>query len=348
MPKASIIVPVYNVEEYLEECIRSLFDQTETDFEIIAVNDGSTDKSGIILDKLAKEDSRLRVIHKENEGVSASRNLGLDLAVGEWITFVDSDDWCESEMLETALRYANENEKYEIVIFSLNTRYKKVVEGVSNSLLPYAEGNVSDHREDIELCAMSRFYSDNNIKSGFLSIGGACAKLVKRSLIEKLDRRFNKLLIRAQDTVFWMELFEHAQEICYIDKPLYNYRRWSGSVSYGDRFIPDSNVAFDELIREYESFADRYHKDERFQYAIELRAFSVIQWSLKHNYANKKNLKSLRIRKREFAKFISREPYCSAIRNVPTTLAPRMLWLLRRKWYYSCIILYTLFIAKSD
>ena len=100
MPKISIIVPVYNVEKYLGKCIESILNQTFRDFELILVDDGSTDSSGKICDEYSLKDSRIKVIHKENGGLSSARNTGLDIAKGEYIGFVDSDDWIEMDMYE--------------------------------------------------------------------------------------------------------------------------------------------------------------------------------------------------------------------------------------------------------
>ena len=91
-PKVSVIVPVYNVEKLLQRCIDSILAQTFTDFELLLIDDGSKDKSGEICDEYAAKDSRIRVFHKQNGGVSTARNLGIDKAQGEWIYFVDSDD----------------------------------------------------------------------------------------------------------------------------------------------------------------------------------------------------------------------------------------------------------------
>lgn len=96
----SVIVPVYNAEEYLRKCIDSILCQTYSDLELLLINDGSTDSSGYVCDEYAVIDDRVRVIHKENGGVSSTRNLGLGLAKGEWITFVDADDWIENETYE--------------------------------------------------------------------------------------------------------------------------------------------------------------------------------------------------------------------------------------------------------
>ena len=114
MPKISIIIPVYNVEKYLKKCIDSVLAQTFTDFECILVDDGSWDNSPAICDEYAGKDKRVKVIHKENGGVSSARNAGLDVAQGEWIGFVDSDDWIEHDMLEKMYMKAF-SENYDMV-----------------------------------------------------------------------------------------------------------------------------------------------------------------------------------------------------------------------------------------
>jgi len=100
MPKISVIIPVYNVENYLEKCLLSVMWQTFNDIEIICVNDGSTDNSRIILEKYQKRDSRIKIIDKENGGLSSARNAGMKVATGEFYSFIDSDDWIENTMLE--------------------------------------------------------------------------------------------------------------------------------------------------------------------------------------------------------------------------------------------------------
>lgn len=115
-PFLSIIVPVYNVEQYLEKCICSILGQSFGDFELILINDGSIDKSGLLCEEYAKKDKRIRTIHQENAGLSAARNAGIDIAEGEYITFVDSDDWIEPETYETAVEFLQSNH-LEVVCF---------------------------------------------------------------------------------------------------------------------------------------------------------------------------------------------------------------------------------------
>ena len=117
MPVISIIVPVYNAEKYLHRCIDSILSQTFTDFELLLIDDGSTDSSSIICDDYLREDSRVRVFHKKNGGVSSARNMGLDNAKGKWITFVDSDDFISSNFCEILL----DNENEDLVICSFET-----------------------------------------------------------------------------------------------------------------------------------------------------------------------------------------------------------------------------------
>ncbi|MBO5172486.1 MAG: glycosyltransferase family 2 protein [Bacteroidaceae bacterium] len=127
MPKISVIVPVYNTEKYLHRCVDSILAQTFSDFELLLINDGSKDKSATICDEYAAKDSRVSVFHKENGGVSSARNLGLDCAKGEWITFVDSDDWLGNKYLENLI--INVKRNIELVIsFSYSVFKDKIGE----------------------------------------------------------------------------------------------------------------------------------------------------------------------------------------------------------------------------
>ena len=113
-PLISVIVPVYNVEQYLPKCIDSILAQTYENLEIILVEDGTKDSSGVICDEYAAKDARIRVIHKENGGLSSARNAGMEIARGEYFGFVDSDDWIEPEMYENLMALA---QKYDADVF---------------------------------------------------------------------------------------------------------------------------------------------------------------------------------------------------------------------------------------
>ena len=103
MSKISVIVPVYKVEAYLDRCVKSILDQTFEDFELILVDDGSPDRCGVMCDGWAAKDRRIRVIHKENGGLSDARNAGINAALGDWLTFIDSDDYVHPNMFQVLL-----------------------------------------------------------------------------------------------------------------------------------------------------------------------------------------------------------------------------------------------------
>jgi len=203
MPKISIIVPVYNVEEYLVKCLDSLVNQTLKDIEIICINDGSTDFSPDILQCYAKKDSRIKVIDKENEGVSAARNTGLDAATGDYILFVDSDDWIDQTTCEQV--YAKiVTDSSDLVVF------KHI--SVSNSKA--VEVNFLDK---LETCINFKF--SNAPDDFYYIITGACAKLYKNT-----NLRFHKNLIKGEDTnFFWEYCLKFNPKISILDKSLYYY-----------------------------------------------------------------------------------------------------------------------------
>lgn len=119
-PKISIIVPVYKAEPYLKKCIDSILNQTFKDFELILVDDGSPDRCGEICDEYALKDSRIKIIHKENGGQSSARNVGLDIAQGEYIGFVDSDDWIEPDMYKKLFKVLK-NDNVDMAICNINS-----------------------------------------------------------------------------------------------------------------------------------------------------------------------------------------------------------------------------------
>ena len=199
-PKISIIVPVYNVEKYLRRCLDSIVAQTFNDWECILIDDGSPDNSGAICDEYAEKDSCFRVIHQKNAGVSAARNAGLDVARGEWISFVDSDDWCTLDMLESLLHSAEENDA-EVVIggYSLNDGNKDY-----ETRLP-PEGKMSMPK-----------YFDGKWQ-------GPWAKLIKKSFLHKFNIRFPEGISLAEDLFFTFQLFFYSSKICGLKNNLYFY-----------------------------------------------------------------------------------------------------------------------------
>ena len=204
--KISVIVPVYNVEEYIHKCLDSILRQTYFQLEIILVDDGSTDKSGKICDEYAQCDERIKVIHKSNGGVSDARNAGLDIATGELIGFIDPDDYIHEQMYEI-LQKIMEEEQADIVYC------KRAI--VRNSMVQkYSD---SDTRQCwISLNALEKMY-----EPGFAGMATVpWNKLYKKEIFDNI--RFPKGMI-FEDNYIIHQLYDNAQKVVFIDKTLYYY-----------------------------------------------------------------------------------------------------------------------------
>ena len=211
-PLISVIVPVYKVERYLPRCIESILRQTYTNFELILVDDGTPDRSGIICDRYAEKDSRIRVIHKENGGVSTARNAGIDAAKGEWITFVDSDDWVSDEYLETLIHPMNE-ERYDLIVAGVEYRYFKIVRRNSNEL-------------SIDMSGINNEVVFESIcKTEF---SGPCFKLFSSSIIKDNSLYFPENVAMAEDAIFVKKYLKLCKKIYVSSKTVYYYNRLNG------------------------------------------------------------------------------------------------------------------------
>lgn len=201
-PKLSVIVPVYKVEQYLPSCIESVLKQTFTDFELLLIDDGSPDRSGEICDEYAERDSRIRVFHKENGGVSAARNVGLDNARGEWVSFVDSDDWVDEKYLQSAVAMCNR----QIDMIHVGFVYCDESFDVKYTMLP--QDKVYSPKEFL---AIDRF------------CGTVWSYLIRRELIESYSIRFTDTLHHGEDWEFLVKCILHARLVRGISVARYFY-----------------------------------------------------------------------------------------------------------------------------
>lgn len=217
MPKVSVIIPVYNAEKYLNKCLESLINQTLSDIEIICINDGSTDNSLKILQEYAQKDSRIRIIDKKNEGQGKARNLGIELANGEYLAFVDSDDWCELNMYEELYITAKNNDadlvecSFKIYNDSLNAIYN----GIG---LDGAKFDKSFHWTELK---------DKTLL--FENIPAPWNKLCRTKIVKSENIRFGTTQF-AEDVFFSLRIRILASKTVFINKELYVYRRTSDSI----------------------------------------------------------------------------------------------------------------------
>ena len=214
--KISIIVPVYNVENYLERCVESILKQTYTNFELLLINDGSTDQSGDLCDQLVSKNENIKVFHLENAGVSNARNVGIQNSTGEWITFIDSDDFITPDYLETLISAV----KSDISVGFSVARLHHVKNGQVTDLPEFSgqESIWSAEQTMKELLMTTR--------TSFFPV----AKLFKKELIE--DFKFSTDYHLAEDALFLTEvLLETKCKSVFIDKPIYYYDHREGSAT---------------------------------------------------------------------------------------------------------------------
>lgn len=232
MPKVSICVPVYNVEKTLHLCIDAILSQTFKDYEVILVDDGSTDRSGQMCDDYAVKYPNFKVIHKENEGLGPTRDRGLDESCGEYIYHCDSDDWFEPEMLENLVS-AIETNHADVVIFG----YHLLTEEADGTYKTYGYTRVPNGvYEGEDVC---KFYVENYFNS--FSVLSACNRLCRRSFLIDNKIRFPKLR-RGQDVAYSLLLFEKINKLVTLNNAYYNYVIQPGVFK---------GRAFDEMINIY-------------------------------------------------------------------------------------------------
>jgi glycosyltransferase involved in cell wall biosynthesis len=215
-PKISIIIPVYNTEKFLEQCINSILSQSFTDFECILVNDGSTDRTPVICDEYQKKDSRIIVIHQVNNGASCARNAGLNIAKGEFITFVDGDDWINENYLSILYKNISENNCDMSVCGykSINEKDDLFIEKQPSSLLFLNQISAKRALFDYKFLGTR-----------------ICCKLVNRQFIYNNNIRFDSKITVCEDGLFWFRVINNLQKVVYDSTPSYIYLIHENSIT---------------------------------------------------------------------------------------------------------------------
>lgn len=205
IPKLSVIIPVYKAELYLNRCINSVLDQTFQDFEILLINDGSPDHSGDICDEYSRKDNRVRVFHKENGGVSSARNVGLKEAKGEWIGFVDSDDWIEKDFFANIIDALLKYNLVDVVLF-----------GYTKEIAP--DVFVSKRSN----CQSKVFNVDDESLVGLFE-SQVWNYFFKKDIIKNNGFLFDESISYAEDVLFIVDYLSCAKNICYLNIASYIY-----------------------------------------------------------------------------------------------------------------------------
>lgn len=306
MPKVSVIVPIFNVEPYLDQCIQSLLSQTFHDIEIILVDDGSPDGCPGMCDTYAIHDSRVRVVHQVNQGVSAARNVGMDMAAGEWISFVDPDDWVESNMVEELLTCA-ENNNSDICMCS-GFSFTKVDDKKREYSFPDVYTLSQADIANLYSTLLHFLYGKRT-----LEIPMVTHKLYRKSLLLENKVTSPYGMKRHQDVVFNLYAFHYAKKIVFKNIPLYHYRLASNAAEKKGLLDNYFWTRGKRLIDEVALFIEQHGRNDSAKKIVYYSAIRTINFGAVQCFiSNISSAQSIQ-RVKEAA---SQEPYASTIQKV--------------------------------
>ena len=250
-PKVSIIVPVHNAQATLSRCVSSILHQEYTDFELLLIDDGSTDASGTLCDEFASQDERVTVIHKENSGVSDTRNLALSKAEGIYLQFVDSDDWITPDATKRFVKTAEEN-ACDLVIADF---YRVIGERLS------PKGNI-DTAEPFSREQYAAYMMESPADFYY---GVLWNKLFCREIVEKYRLRMDSSVSWCEDFMFNLEYIRHAKVFCAIQIPLYYYVKTKGSLASQGMNLPKAVKMKREVFDCYNNFYKNIFSEEDYE-----------------------------------------------------------------------------------
>jgi len=254
-PAISVIVPVFNMETLLSRCLDSLLAQTFGDFEVLIVDDGSTDRSPRICDDYANRDSRVKVLHKKNGGVASARQTGLDTAIGEFVIHVDPDDWVEPTMLqELHAKAVSEDADVVICDYYVDTKEKTSLVKQQPSALD----------------------AKTILKELFQQLHGSCCnKLVKRVCYNKFEIHFPIGLNYCEDLLTWIQMFQHDElRIAYLPKAFYHYVQHTNSITHVYTLTTfKTRLQFQHLLETHLPSGEYSYEKRKSQLSIVTEAF---------------------------------------------------------------------------
>jgi glycosyltransferase involved in cell wall biosynthesis len=302
----SIIIPTYNVEEYIGECLESVVKGGKTDnIEVLVVDDGSTDKSGEIADSYAEKYPFIKAVHRQNGGVASARNMGLENTVGEWVYFIDSDDWLVEGAIDMISLRTLLNADADIIMFDA---YKNT--GKSEIDYEHFQNQaIFDTKQDINKLQYGMLYSK-------VSLAATWDKVYRREFLIENELLFTPKLKVLDDMVFNMEAFGKAKKVAYFKHKIYHYRQVEDSIT--NSYSPN-RVSYDMEVWEYiEAYIRSNLKidDELFRQAYYCRIIKSFGICCRLCFFNSQNDKSFREKLGYVKNIMETEPYTTAFKKV--------------------------------
>ncbi len=325
----SVVVPIFNVENFLDKCIESIINQSYNNLEIILVDDGSTDNCPAMCDQWAKKDGRIKVIHKVNAGLGMARNTGLDLALGEYIFFLDSDDYVDTTLVEKCVRNA---EKYGscVVAFGRSDAYS---DGRIEKFPIKSEQKVFEKNDVVCELLPAMFSYDK----GF-GISVCCKMFCRETLIQSGCRFLSERELISEDSFFALQFFPNVQRVSVIEEPLYYYYKRSTSLTRS--FKSDRQKKNDEFLIKCIEYIDTFGLPKEVSTHVMARYHGMTLGTL------------MQIERADIPRKQKRQELKSIYHNKTLRMTltedvvkwdagfPRLFWrLLRMKWYPICSML---------
>lgn len=337
----SIIIPVYNVGKYLSCCLDSLIQQSYNDLELICVDDGSTDNSPQILQDYALKDKRIHIITQENQGLSGARNTGINAAKGEWMMFVDSDDWLDTNCCHEVLSQIEDNT--DVVLFSYIREFTKV------SLPQYLFGKKkivfdNNRAQWLQQRIIAPIDEDLRHPEKIDSLSTAWGKLYRTKIIQESHITFESTkVIGTEDLLFNVYYFTYVHKAIYIPNPMYHYRK-NNIVSLTSTHKPKLIEQWEELFRRIENWISHCEAPRMHEALENRRAMSLIGIGL--NIVSSPD--SLKSRYDALYEFIHKKWYCKAIQQLSLSSFPPhwKLFFFSAKYRFTFVVFILLLFIK--
>lgn len=309
----SIIIPVYRVEaDYFNECMASVLNQSYEDLEIILVDDGAAAFLPELCDKYASKDSRVKVIHQKNAGASAARNAGLLAASGEYVTFVDSDDYIHRDNIKEAAERAK-RDNLDVLIWGSYKCYGERRE----DYMPYSD-DITLFDDEMKQQLMYKtmvgwlsFYKEPATHSGS---GSCCSKLYRRDFLNKNDLKYPVGIKRAEDVNFNIRVFDAAERIGYLNRQFYFYRQLDTSATY--QYRENGISIFTDALMCLKEFLDSKKRSDMFYQVFYMRCVFFFLESMDMDYFNPANKNKLSVKLKGMRSVVMSEPYKEALNKI--------------------------------
>lgn len=311
-PLVSIIVPIYNAALTLEKCVSSLFAQTYKNIEIILVNNGSIDDSLELCRKLASLDNRILVLDLVEKGVSVARNKGVEIASGEYVTFVDADDCIDSNVCEI---FAELNEKHHYDLFCYSAKYHKGKKVVDSFLfLENAEFFDENQKEELQIKVFAPQAPIFDYKTNTRFAGSAWGKFYKREILLNNNLRFATETIISEDVLFNTLSLGFFHKIGYTKQCFYHYEQSKGSAQ--NRYRPNSDKCFVFVVEKIQEWLQNTGKDQRFVEAANCLFVHYLFGILKEDLCHKDNPDDKNVPQSHLYSILSESVFVDVLRNV--------------------------------